>query len=54
MDNKLLNMVMPQNNLSVILQNPEFKKFVEENKDKTPEEIVKKYNIDPSILKFLK
>lgn len=40
--------------LNSVLQNPQFQKFVEENKDLSPEEVCKKFNINPVILNFLK
>lgn len=35
---------------NMINTNPQFKRFVEENKGRTPEEIAKAYGLDPSIL----
>lgn len=34
--------------------NPQFKRFVDDNKGKTPEEIAKSYGIDSSILSLFK
>ncbi len=36
---------------NMLKNNPQFAKFVEENKDKTPEEIAKAYNLDPNLIK---
>ena len=35
---------------NMINTNPRFKRFVEENKGRTPEEIAKAYGLDPSVL----
>lgn len=47
---QLMNMVRGLGNPEVAFQqmyqsNPQFKKFVDENKDSTPQEIAKKYGI---------
>lgn len=34
--------------------NPQFKKFVEENKDLTPQQMCQKYGVNPAILNFMK
>lgn len=37
---------------NMVNTNPQFKRFVEQNKDKTIEEIAMEYDIDLSILKY--
>lgn len=34
--------------------NPQFKKFVDENKALTPQQICQKFGVDPSVLNFIK
>lgn len=38
----------------MIKTNPKFKKFVDENKDKSTDELAKQYGIDPSLLNGFK
>lgn len=38
---------------NLIQTNPQFAKFVDENKHRTPEEIAKAYGVNPTILKHL-
>lgn len=37
----------------MVNNNPQFKRFVEENKDKTPEQIAREHGINPELLKRL-
>lgn len=45
----------PQQMLNNMLSsNPQFQKFVNENKDLSPQQICQKFGVDPSILNMLK
>ena len=49
----LLNGKNPSQVFNTLMNsNPQFAKFVNENKNLTPEQITQKYGIDPSLLKL--
>lgn len=52
---QLLNPTMDKNAIfdNLMKTNPQFAKFVEDNKGKTPEQIAKENNIDMSIVRRL-
>lgn len=39
---------------NMMQSNPQFKDFVEQNKNKTPEEIIRSYGANPALLNLLK
>lgn len=39
---------------SMLNSNPQFKKFVDENKGLSPQQLCQKYGVDPSILNLMK
>ncbi len=39
---------------NMINTNPQFRQFVQENKDLTPQQMCQKFGVDPSILKLMK
>lgn len=49
----LLNGKNPSQVFNTLMNsNPQFAKFVNENKNNTPEQIMSRYGIDPSLLKL--
>lgn len=45
----------PQGVFNQLMQtNPQFREFYEQNKNKTAEQLLREYNVNPQLLKFLK